>query len=128
KKSMDLLIASIEECYKKLGGSYADVSLRLPNLKLIDRFFGKFLEDKSFETLCLQMNSGNRPEAFRAAHTLKGVCANLGFTGLLESVSRLTEELRRDTEYVSEQALTLFEEVCRDYETTADAVRKYLGL
>lgn len=118
---------NIEECYKKMGGSYADVSSRLPNLKLIDRFFQKFLEDESFETLCLQINCGNRVEAFRAAHTLKGMCANMGFTPLFNSASRLTEELRPQTGTVSEKAIMLFNGVCRDYETVTEATREYLA-
>ena len=80
----------IEECYQEMGGDYADVSTRLPSPTLIHRFVLKFLEDKSYAALCDAMESGSREASFRAAHTLKGVCANLGFTRLLESASALT--------------------------------------
>ena len=118
---------NIEECYEKMGGSYADVSTRLPNLKLIEKFIGRFLEDRSFDTLCRQMECGNREEAFRAAHTLKGVCANLGFTRLLDSTSRLTEELRPKTDSISDTTIQLLEDVRRDYEVAVDTIRSYLG-
>jgi len=36
-------------------------------------------------------------EAFRAAHTLKGVCQNLGFTNLYQPTCDLTEVLRTGT-------------------------------
>ena len=40
------------------------------------------------------MEAGNREEAFRAAHTIKGICANLAFNTLLASSEELTEALR----------------------------------
>ena len=119
---------TIEECYQELGGNYAEVSSRLPSMKLVEKFIGRFLEDKSFETLCEAMKAGNREEAFRAAHTLKGVCANLSFTLLLESAARLTEELRPESAAISDAAVSLLAEVQHDYQTTAGAIRKYTGL
>lgn len=117
---------NIEECYEKLGGNYEEVSKRIPSLKLIEKFIGIFLEDKSFDTLRMQIKCGNIKEAFRATHTLKGICANLGFTKLLFSVSRLTEELRCETDFVFETAIELLEDVEQDYEVTAGAIRNYL--
>ena len=117
---------TIEECYEKMDGNYAEVSKRLPGLKMIERFIGIFLDDRSFETLRMQIECGNREEAFSAAHTLKGICANLSFTRLLYSVTLLTEELRSGTSSVSDTAIELFKDVERDYEVTADAIRRYL--
>lgn len=85
---------TIDQCYQALGGSFAEVSNRLPSVRLVEKFIGKFLDDGSFDALCAQMSAGSREDAFRAAHTLKGVCANLGFGRLLSSASRLTELLR----------------------------------
>lgn len=116
---------NIEECYELIGGDFADVSKRIPSVKLIEKFIGKFLEDNSYNILRAQIECNNREEAFRAAHTLKGICANLAFTGLLNSTSRLTEELRREADVVSDLALELFKNVERDYEVTADAIRRY---
>lgn len=117
---------NIEECYEKMGGNYADASMRFPNVKIIEKFIGKFLEDKSFDTLCRNIECGNRNEAFRAAHTLKGICANLSFSKLLDSASRLTEELRPETSSISDKAIELLADVRHDYEVTADAIRSYL--
>lgn len=118
---------TIEECYQEMGGNYAEVSARLPSLRLIEKFIGRFLEDKSFETLCRQIESGDRQEAFRAAHTLKGVCANLSFTRLLGSAARLTEELRPEASTIPDAAAGLMEDVRRDYQVTVAAIRRYLG-
>ena len=118
---------TIEECYQELGGNYAEVCTLLPSPKLVQKFAGKFLEDQSYATLCGQMDANNRAEAFRAAHTLKGVCANLSFTRLFTSASALPEALRLEGEVIPAEALSLREDVRRDYQTTVDAIRRYLA-
>ena len=115
---------TMEECYREMGGDYKEVNSRLPGARMIERFALRFLEDPSYWTLCRELDAGNREEAFRAAHTLKGVCANLGFTRLRESVSQLTEELRPKSDAVPVTA-ALIEHVKADYEVTVDAIRKY---
>lgn len=117
---------TIEECYEKIGGDYADVSKRIPSVALIEKFIGIFLKDESFDALRRQLECANREKAFRAAHTLKGVCANLSFTKLLTSTARLTEVLRSETGFDINTSIELFCDVERDYEVTADAIRKYL--
>lgn len=119
---------TIEECYQEMEGSYAEVSGRLPSLKLVEKFIARFLDDQSFETLRQAMNVKNREEAFRAAHTLKGVCANLSFSRLLTSVSQLTEELRPETDGIPAAAEELMSRVSDDYAMTVSSIRKYLEL
>ena len=118
---------TIEQCYASLGGSYAEVSMRLPSPRLVEKFIGKFLSDDSFGELCARMASGSRRDAFRAAHTLKGVCANLGFGRLLSSVSRLTELLRPEASSIPPEAGPLMEQVREDYRVTVETIRAYLG-
>ena len=118
---------TIEQCYASLGGSYAEVSMRLPSPRLVEKFIGKFLDDGSFDALCCQMDAGSRLEAFRAAHTLKGVCANLGFGRLLRSVDRLTEILRPEGDGIPQEAHALMDTVREDYRVTVEAIRAYLG-
>ena len=72
------------------------------------------------------MQNGQREEAFRAAHTLKGVSANLGFSRLLASAGALTELLREEAETIPGGAAALLEEVKQDYEVTVSAIRAYL--
>lgn len=116
----------IEECYQEMDGSYADVIARLPSPQLIHRFVLKFLEDSSYAALCSAMESGSQETAFRAAHTLKGVCANLGFARLQESASALTEILRPEGAAIPESAFALLEQVCGDYQVTVGAIRRYM--
>lgn len=64
------------------------------NASLMERLFKKFLDDKSYEMLKAALEAGETEEAFKAAHTLKGVCGNLSFDGLFSVVSEQTEALR----------------------------------
>ena len=117
---------TIQECYRKLGGDFAGVEQRLRSVSLIERFITKFLEDDSFSNLCRAMHAGKREEAYRAAHTLKGVCANLCFDRLLTSAGQLTEVLRPETGTIPGDAALLLEAVTRDYQQTVSAIRAYL--
>ena len=117
---------TIQECFQSLGGNFAEVQQRLPSDRLIKRFITKFLDDGSYAELSQAMASGQREQAFRAAHTLKGVCANLSFTRLLTSVSALTDLLRQESDAISESAAAALTDVTRDYSQTISAIRAYL--
>ena len=60
-------------------------------------------------------------EAFRAAHTIKGVCANLGFDVLFRVSGELTELLRNG---VSDEAAVeeKFNQVTEEYHKTIDMI------
>lgn len=65
-------------------------------------------------------------EAFRAAHTLKGVSQNLAFTPLVKSVSALTEQLRNRTEY-GDDIEPLLQQVKEDYNNTLSMINSLLA-
>ena len=73
-----------------MGANYEDVLKRLYNEGMICRFTLMFLNDDSYPKLEQALKEGNVKEAFRAAHTLKGVCQNLGFTNLYQPTYDLT--------------------------------------
>ena len=83
-----------EKFYEKIGGNYADTMSRLMTEERVLRFVRKFPADESFNALKDALARGVVEEAFRAAHTLKGVAQNLGFTALYEKASAVTEVLR----------------------------------
>lgn len=85
---------SLKECYDKMGADYEDVLSRLRSEVLVRKFALKFLDDDSYANLKAAMESGNAPEAFRGAHTLKGVAQNLGFGPLYKAAAEVTESLR----------------------------------
>lgn len=117
----------LRTCYEQLGGSYDDVLSRIPSERLVDKFLRKFLTDESFAGLCSAMAAGSRSEAFLMAHTLKGVCANLGFTRLFRSVAALTELLRPEADAIPAGAAEALEPVREDYALTVGVIRAYIG-
>ena len=68
---------TLQECYAAMGGNYEDVIGRLRSERLVQKFVLKFLDDGSYSLLCQSLEEKNYEEAFRAAHTIKGVCQNL---------------------------------------------------
>ena len=113
-------IMTIQECYKKMDADYEDVFHRLPRESMIRKFALMFLNDDSYPKLEQSLKEGNAQEAFRAAHTLKGVCQNLGFTNLYQPAYELTELLRTGTLNGSKE---LFARVTEQYKITTDAIR-----
>ena len=112
---------TIRECYDELGLDFDAVLSRLVNEKLVQKFALKFLDDPSFQNLKDALDSKDVETAFRAAHTLKGVCLNLGFDRLYEVSAELTEKLRgRDMSGTEE----LFKKVETQYRILTDAIRE----
>ena len=114
---------TVQECYEAFGGNYQDVINRLRADDRVVRFLMRVVDDGSYKLLVDSVASGNADEAFRAAHTLKGVCGNLSITKLGESASELTEVLR-DNRVINDSLLPLLERVKRDYELTIDCIKK----
>ena len=113
---------TLRECYDAMGASYEEVLGRLRSEKLIQKFALKFLDDTSYRLLVDSMAAGDYAEAFRGAHTIKGVCSNLGFTRLLASSSALTEALRGG---YTPEADGLLERVKEDYGAVTEALRAF---
>lgn len=113
---------NLKECYTRLGGSFDDILGRFRREETVRKFVLKFLDDGSFSLLEQSVAGGNAEEAFRAAHTLKGICQNLSFTKLYESSQAMTEMLRRGELQKAEAFLPT---VRRDYDQTVGAVRAY---
>ncbi len=116
---------TIQECYQRMGGDYNEVVTRLLNERLVARFVCRFPEDRSYEQLVTCMKEGDREGAFRAAHTLKGVCQNLGLGQLKVSVELLTELLRPATEGISGHAAEVFQMVQENYRSTLNTINAF---
>ena len=111
----------VRACYEEMGSNFDEVLSRLGSEQMVQRFALKFLNDKSYETLQEALREKDVESAFRAAHTLKGVCVNLGFDKLFEVSSALTEKLRaKELDGTDE----MFEKVKEQYEITIGAIQK----
>lgn len=110
----------IRECYEQMGADYDNVLSRLGSDAMVERFARKFLQEKTFDNLKEAMEKRDAEEAFRAAHTLKGICLNLGFDNLFTVSSELTEKLRPRTLEGSEE---LLQKVQEQYDITVQALK-----
>lgn len=111
---------TLENCYRQIGSDYKQALARMANSeKMLMKFVKKFPNDPSAAELFSSFEKGDFQTAFRMAHTMKGLCANLGLDRLRESSSELTEALRGG---VSENAKELLERVRGDYEMTLAAL------
>ena len=111
---------TVRECYEQMGADFDNVLGRLGSEQMVQRFALKFLNDTSYQTLEETLKEKNVEQAFRAAHTLKGVCLNLGFDNLFTVSSELTDKLRAGELDGTEE---LFEKVKEQYEITVKAIR-----
>lgn len=80
---------SLEIAYAAMGGDLETVRGRLLTDERIEKFAKIFLQDTSLQTLENALEAGDFPEAYRGAHTLKGVSRDLGFTPLFEASAAL---------------------------------------
>ena len=117
---------TVKECYEAMGADYAGVVSRLRTDERVQKFLLKVLNDKSFDLLCTSLKERNMDEAFRAAHTLKGVCQNLSLDRLYESSNALAERLRGGQEY-GEDIEPMLQKGEEDYVLTTGCIRQLAG-
>ena len=114
---------TVEECYSNIGGSYEEDKSRLLDDARITKFMGMFMRDQSFQTITDAIANQDYAEAFKGAHSLKGVSSNMAFTRLYEAVDELTEDLRGGSS--SENTLNLYEKTKDIYEAVARAIKEF---
>ena len=111
---------TIQECYEKIGEDYQEILSRFGSEAMVKRFAISFLNDPSFEQLKEGLEENDGEKAFRAAHTLKGVCLNLGFNGL----NKLSSESEKLRGHSTEGTEPLFEAVKEKYESMIETIRE----
>ncbi len=112
---------TLKECYVALGGDYEDVLSRLRSENLILKFLFRFLEDPSYQLLCKSIEEHNDEEAFRAAHTIKGICQNLGFVALLKTSSEMSDAFRHGKTPAADE---IFKNLTKDYQNVISAIQQ----
>lgn len=119
---------TVRECYEKIGSDFDKVLGRMGSEALVKRFAVKFLEDKSFEELTESLKEKDGEDAFRAAHTLKGICANLGLDRLYEIDCELTEKLLRTSDRGQRGVISEGGRSVRSHSNRAKGAGKFLKI
>ncbi len=63
---------TVKECYESMEADFEGVIGRMGSEEMVKRFALKFLDDPSYSNIGKGYRGGEREEAFRAAHTIKG--------------------------------------------------------
>lgn len=112
---------TVQEFYEEVGGDYNDIVSRLKTEDRIIKFAGMFARDESYKTLVEALDAQDVDTAFRAAHTMKGMCQNMAFTRLLRSSQDITELLRAKD---LENAKNMLPKVTEDYNLVTEGIQK----
>ena len=113
---------TLRECYESLGADFDKAVVRMCNKEsMLAKFALKFPNDPTYDALVTAFDGGDMQTAFRMAHTLKGLCLNLGLEKLRVSSSELTEALR-NYDSPAPNAPELYETVKADYKATIEAL------
>lgn len=112
---------NIKELYASLGGDYEDVISRLGTDERVRKYLVRFTQTPDFSDLNSAVQNSDWEKAFIAAHTLKGMALNLGFSNLASAASDLTEELRGGLKSQA-NAAGYYSRLSEEYNRTVDAI------
>lgn len=113
---------NLKNFYKAINGNYKDTKSRLVSDSLIERFILLFKDDNTIKYLINSYQDKDIDNAFLAAHSLKGICANLGFGDLGKEAYILTEILRKKSFEGSKEA---YDNVLKKYDILINGIEKH---
>lgn len=113
----------MKEKLEAIGVEYDEVLKRFMGKEdFYLRMLKKFLDDKNYEGLKQSVDDKNWQAAFTHAHTVKGLCGNLGLGDILEYIEPLTEEVRSEP-YNEENIIAYMDKVAKAYEETVEVIQ-----
>lgn len=118
---------ALEEFYESIAGDLNEVRGFLPNDESIMKFLKMFFDEPVYGELCSSLEADDMATAFRAAHTMKGLAVGMGFTGLYDASSQLTEALRPNDAGLPaapESVPELFDHVKQEYSAITEAYQR----
>ncbi len=107
-----------------LAGIDIDTALTrfMNNENLLQKTLSLFLEDTNFQNLLTHLQTENFSEAYKASHTLKGLCGNLSFTHLFELFSALCIALQEKN---IETITSLIPSIIEKHSKLIQAIKKW---
>ena len=115
---------TLEACYARMGGDLGAALRVLGSDTRLRRYLIRFLDEPTARMLFLALEDERWEDAFRTAHTMKGLCRGLGLRRLHDACGALTEALREnmplaDTRF-GEQVRTEYDRVMREIRVLED--------
>ena len=100
------------------------LSLAGNDTQLYHTFLAAFTRDATCAAMLCALDAGNVQNAFLYAHSLKGLCAQLGLSALGEASSAICELLRGGNESNLPAARARVQEVVSLHEATCASIRE----
>ena len=118
---------TLQELYDEIGGSYEQATRVLSVDKLVDKHIRKFTKNGVVEALLDAGETLDQTQMFETAHAVKGVCGNLGLTGLYDLASELSDEFRpgNERQHTDEEVKEMLGKVKDLYGKTAAGIAAY---
>jgi HPt (histidine-containing phosphotransfer) domain-containing protein len=103
----------IEGALERMGGSE----------ELYETILGMFLQDENYTALKDAMEKGDEENALGYAHTIKGMCGNLGFTKLFSYSDDMVETFRKNRDCDVNLLMT---QITEEYTKITGIITRYL--
>lgn len=120
---------TLEELYESIGGDYAQALRVLRVEKLLDKHIRKLTASGVVDNLLAAGETMDPTQLFETAHAAKGVCANLGLTGIANAASEIAEEFRPGNPRTmpDEEVASKLQELTAMYEKTKEGIERYIA-
>ena len=118
---------TLQELYAYIDGDYDQAMKVLRMEKLLDKHIRKLTQNGTVEGLIEAGKNMDPTELFERAHAVKGVCGNLGLTGLAGAASEIAEEYRPgNPRMLSDAEVTeRIGRIAEMYDRTKEGIRQY---
>ena len=85
---------NLQGFYNAIGGNLEEAKSRLMNETLVLKFVKKFITTGDYELLVKSYQNDDKPEVYRAVHTLKGMSLNMAFTNFANMCTEFCEKYK----------------------------------
>lgn len=114
----------LRKIYEQINGNYDSVFSRLQSDERIKKYLIKFVDSQLDQAIRNALKQCDDETAFREAHSLKGICANLNLDALGKTAGELAEALRGKKP--DGDIMPLVKAMQADYDRTIDALQGLL--
>jgi HPt (histidine-containing phosphotransfer) domain-containing protein len=116
-----------QELYEIIGGNYEQALKIMRMDKMINKYVLKLKDSNVYESLMAAGDSMDAAALFDSAHAMKGVCANLGLTGLSEASSEIAEEFRSGNprKMSDAEVKDILQNITDMYERVIEGIRRF---